>query len=128
MSMARYILVSIFLIGSFIMAQDKDSITLLNGKVYAGSGTKIENNFLKTNVTDKKGETYPMEFELSRVFSNVSSNEEKVFYAQDELQGDYLTLDETRFTTWGSRDARITSKPWGVFLSSLLISYGSFTF
>lgn len=85
-----------------------DSITLLNGHTYWGTNTKVEGAFLTTTVQDKKGE-YELNLELERVFSINNAEGERVFYEQDELQGDYLNVTESRETTWGSRDARITS-------------------
>lgn len=104
-----------------------DSITLLNGHTYMGRDTKIQGNFLTTTVHNAKGD-YDMELALRRVFSMTNDQGENVYYYLDELQGDYLTIPESRQATWGSRDARVTSKPWGVFLSSAVISLSSSLF
>lgn len=123
--MKSNLVILICLISFYGTSQDMDSITLLNGRTYFGTHTRIENNFILTDVTDKKGDTYTLNLEMNRVFSNYSKGVENAFYTQDTLQGDYLSLEETRNVTWGSRDARITSKPIAVFLSSVALSYGA---
>ena len=123
----RIYLIIISVFAPFISeAQDflaSDSITLLNGHTYYGSESKIEGNFLTTKMLDRDGE-YTMYFEMGRVFSMHNDQGETVYYRQDELQGDYLTVQEAREATWGSRDARITSKPWGVTATSVVVGLG----
>ena len=124
--MRKQLFLFLFLSSFFAEAQQfmaSDSITLLNGHTYWGAETRVEGNLLVTNVLEKNGE-YEMMFDLSRVFSVSSKEGETVYYKQDELQGDYLTVQESRETTWGSRDARITSKPWGVTLTSITLGFG----
>ena len=120
-----FIIISVF-VPLISVAQDfmaTDSITLLNGHTYYGSESKVEGNFLTTKMLDRDGE-YTMYFEMGRVFSMHNTQGETVYYRQDELQGDYLTVQESRETTWGSRDARITSKPWGVTVTSIAVGLG----
>jgi len=106
-----------------IFAQ-QDSIILLNGKAYRGSFNSIENDFLYYTGTEKKKENVLVEISTDRIFSYTVNGSETILYKQDELKGDYLTVDEARFTTLGSYDARKTFKPRVAFYSSLAIGLG----
>ena len=88
-----------------------DSVLLLNGKVYKGD---IEGIFFSSpdsvlRLKDQKGKT--QELEPYRVFSYTIGNKNSILYRQDEFQGNYLSLEETRAVTFGSFDARETFKP-----------------
>lgn len=121
----RSILLFISFLAIYSQAQDSDSLTLLNGKYVIGNNASEKDGYLYIDVKDKNGTIVNEEYELERVFSVSTAGEEKVYYQMDELQGNYLTVEEARFTTWGSRDARVTSNPIGVFVSSIAIGYAA---
>jgi hypothetical protein len=103
---------------------EQDSIILLNGRVFRGPVTSVENGFLKYKETTKGGESFTGEFDLYRVFSYTQNGAETILYKQDETSDNYLTIDEARNATLGSYDARQTFKPRFVFWSSFAIGYG----
>ncbi|NOQ74704.1 MAG: hypothetical protein GQ574_22010 [Crocinitomix sp.] len=107
------------------MAQgEQDSIILLNGRVFLGPVTSVENGILKYQETTKKGETFTGEFATYRVFSYTQKGTETILYKQDEASDNYLSVDEARNATLGSYDARQTFKPRFVFWSSFALGYG----
>jgi len=106
-----------------IFAQ-QDSIVMLNGKVYRGTFNSVENDLLFYTGKEKKQDDLLLEISTDRIFSYVVNGTETVLYVQNELKGDYLTVDEVRFTTLGSYDARQTFKPRFVFWSSMAIGLG----
>ena len=103
---------------------EQDSIILLNGRVFNGPVTSVENGFLRYKETTKRGETFTGEFATYRVFSYTQNGVETILYKQDETADNYLTVDEARNATLGSYDARQTFKPRFVFWSSFAIGYG----
>jgi hypothetical protein len=102
----------------------QDSIVLLNGRVYRGTVISFLNDTLKYTDPETEPGDLPFEITSERIFSFVVNGNESVVYKQDELKGDFLTVDEARFATLGSYDARKTFKPRVVFWSSLAIGYG----
>ncbi|MFT5823677.1 MAG: hypothetical protein ACI8ZM_004939 [Crocinitomix sp.] len=103
---------------------EQDSIILLNGRVFHGPVTSIENGILKYQEKTKKGETFTGEFATYRVFSYTQKGTETILYKQDEAADNYLSVDEARNATLGSYDARQTFKPRFVFWSSFALGYG----
>lgn len=107
------------------MAQgEQDSIILLNGRVFRGPITAIDDGFLKYKETPKRGEVFTTEFETYRIFSYTQGGLETILYKQDEQDNNYLSVDEARNATLGSYDARETFKPRFVFWSSFVMGYG----
>jgi len=102
----------------------QDSIVLLNGKVYRGTFNSVENDLLFYTGKEKKKDGLLVEISTERIFSYSVNGTETVLYVHDELKGDYLTVDEVRFTTLGSYDARKTFKPRFVFWSSMALGLG----
>lgn len=109
---------------SQVLIAQQDSIVMLNGKVYRGTFNSIENDLLFYTGKEKKQDDLLLEISTDRIFSYVVNGEETILYKQDELKGDYLTVDEVRFTTLGSYDARKTFKPRFVFWSSMAVGLG----
>ncbi len=107
-----------------IAQAEQDSIILLNGRVFRGPVTSVENGFLKYKETTKKGDSFTGEFATYRVFSYTQQGTETILYKQDEAADNYLTVDEARNATLGSYDARQTFKPRFVFWSSFVLGYG----
>ena len=118
----------VFLIATFLFSQSMfsqlDSIVMLNGKVYRGTFNSIENDLLFYTGKEKKKDDLLLEISTDRIFSYVVNSQETVLYKQDEFKGDYLTVEEVRFTTLGSYDARKTFKPRFAFYSSIAIGLG----
>lgn len=117
------VLVLALFFSSWMFAQ-QDSIVMLNGKVYRGTFNSVENDLLFYTGKEKKQDDLLLEISTDRIFSYIVNGTETVLYVQDELKGDYLTVDEVRFTTLGSYDARKTFKPRFVFWSSMAIGLG----
>jgi hypothetical protein len=102
----------------------QDSIVLLNGRVFRGTVISFLNDTLRYTDSESLPGDLPFEITAERIFSFVVNGNESVVYKQDELKGDFLTIEEARFATLGSYDARKTFKPRFVFWSSMVLGYG----
>ena len=120
----RFLLLFVVLPFTYCALAQQDSIVLLNGRVYRGTVISLENDLLTYRDAEQLSDEPPFEITTDRLFSYVSGGKETVVYRQDELKGDFLTIEEARHATLGSYDARITFKPRFVFWSSLAIGYG----
>lgn len=126
--------IMIFLFGLFhsntslFSQSQKDSIILLNGRVFRGDTTWVHQEFIYYTGIDKKGDIQQNEMSTYRVFSYTQAGKETILYQQDEFKGDYLTVTEAQHTTLGSYDARQTYKPRFVFWSSLALGLGASIF
>lgn len=107
---------------------EKDSILLLNGKVYRGTITGMSDGFLKFDELDKKGNTFTSQIEDYRIFSYTQKGQESIVYQMDEFKNNFLTVEEAKNVTLGSYDARKRFKPRFVFWSSLALSYAASIF
>lgn len=117
----RSIFTFIILLCALNLQAQQDSIILLNGKSYLGkiiSDTAGVVKYFEQNSPDT------IEITTDRIFSYTTEKGEKVFYVPNEFLGDYLTVDEVRFATIGSYDARVAFKPRFVFYSSLVLGLG----
>lgn len=122
--MLRNFLIFLFSCLHLALLAQQDSIVLLNGLVYRGTIKSVGTEVLTYVDAAEPDEEFPFEITTDRLFSYVQSGQETILYRQDELKGDFLTVEEARFATLGSYDARKTFKPRFVFWSSLLIGYG----
>ena len=118
------------LINTFISFSqaEQDSIILLNGRVYRGAVTSLNDGFLKFQETDKNGNSFTSEIATYRIFSYTQNGTENELYQQNEINNNFLTLDEARNATLGSYDARQTFKPRFVFWSSMAVGYSAALF
>jgi hypothetical protein len=107
---------------------EKDSILLLNGKVYRGTITGMSDGFLKFNEIDKKGNMFTSQIEDYRIFSYTQKGQESIVYQMDEFKNNFLTVEEAKNVTLGSYDARKRFKPRFVFWSSFALSYAASIF
>lgn len=113
----RALIVTLILISpAIIFSQaEKDSVLLLNGKVYQGEviGTDVVegDSVLTIKTLSKKNETITEQFGLYRIFSYTQNGSENIVYTQNEFLGNYLSITETKAATYGSYDARKTFKP-----------------
>lgn len=124
----KLVLISIFSLVAFttVFAQtEKDSVILLNGRVYRGEIISFDDHVVKLNEKDKKGEVFQTQIENYRVFSFTKNNTETIVYKYNEQAANFLTVDEAKNATLGSYDARKTFKPRVVFWSSLALGYGA---
>jgi hypothetical protein len=130
----KVVIVLILLLGlsnSFSQSQ-KDSILMLNGKVYKGTIIGLEetldDSILKYKSISKKGHETNEVLSTYRIFSYTQNGENKVLYHPDEFKGNFLSIEETKHVTIGSYDARQTFKPRFVFWSSYAIGLGASVF
>ena len=72
---------------------EKDSILLLNGRVYMGTITSVDDQKLKFTETDKKGKNIASEIANYRVFSYTRNGQDFTIYNQDEFKDNFLTVD-----------------------------------
>ncbi len=103
---------------------EKDSIILLNGKVYREKVVKVDEDYL-TVESFIKGDKLELPLERYRIFSYTQNGEETVLYTENAEADNFLTVNEARNATLGSYDARQTFKPRVVFWSSLALGYGA---
>lgn len=123
--MTRILFPALLIIFSALPAfGQQDSIVLLNGRVYRGTVKAVSNELLTYVDAAEPDTEFPFEITTDRLFSYVVNGQETVVYKQDELKGDFLTVEQARHATLGSYDARQTFKPRFVFWSSVLIGYG----
>lgn len=127
MRLITLLAVFLFSIGAFGQ-NEKDSILMLNGKVYYGEvigSYKVDgDSILKYKETNKKGETEEATLDLYRVYSYTSKSTNNVIYRQDEFLGNYLTVEQTKEVTIGSYDARQTFKPRIPFWTTYALGAG----
>lgn len=102
---------------------EQDSILLLNGRVFRGEITAVNDSLVWYKETDKKGNSFSSEMATYRIFSYTQNGISHTLYQQNEDIGNFLTVDEARNATLGSYDARQTFKPRVVFWSSLALGY-----
>lgn len=116
----------LFLFSSVFLYAQKDSVILLNGKVYSGTISSTSSQFrnLEMTILNAKGESEVIDLTYDRIFSYSEKGVETVIYLPNEFQGDFLSIDEARNATLGSYDARQTFKPRIPFYSSLVLGYG----
>jgi hypothetical protein len=107
---------------------ERDSLILLNGRVYRGEIKTISTDFISLESLDKKGNPITSIFEPYRVFSYTQTGIEKIMYEQDDFKDNFLTVNEARNATLGSYDARQTFKPRTVFISSFVLGLGASLF
>lgn len=74
-------------------------------------------------VVNKRGKTKRRRLMREEVFS-VRNSKERIFYVQDTLIGDYLTVDEMRIYIAGEQDARACYKTDIQFWTSLAATAG----
>lgn len=101
----------------------QDSVILLNGNVFRGEVVEKGSEYLTLKVPSKKGEEY-LNLENYRVFSYTKGETETLLYRYDSLNGNFLTVDQSRNYTLGSYDAKQTYKPRVAFISNILMGYG----
>jgi hypothetical protein len=122
----KYLILALYSISSLAYGQStKDSILMLNGKVYKGEVIGLEEGHSDSvlTFTDEKGEK--TSFETYRIFSYTSKGLNNVIYRPDEFKGNFLGVSETKAVTYGSFDARHTFKPHFVFWSSYALGLGA---
>ncbi|MEO9533710.1 MAG: hypothetical protein ABJG68_01835 [Crocinitomicaceae bacterium] len=105
----------------------QDSILMLNGKVFYGEFSKldeVENDSVLLFNHDGKNES----FSIQRVFSYTQNGTENILYRKDEFKGDFLSIEETKAVTFGSYDARQTFKPHVPFWTSYALGLGASLF
>jgi hypothetical protein len=127
--MRKIIFLSIILASFNSFAQnERDSILLLNGKVYHGKILGLSkhegDSVLQYQTVSNNGVSTDDMFGTYRVFSYTQNGTETILYRQNNFLGNYLTVDETRDVTMGSYDARKTFKPIVPFWSTLAVSLG----
>jgi len=130
MKMTLRLLGFLFFINGFIAfgQAEKDSILLLNGRVYKGTITSVDDQLLKFTEIDKKGNSFTSEIATYRIFSYTQNGQDNTLYKQDEFKDNFLTVDEAKNATLGSYDARQTFKPRFVFWSSFILGYSASLF
>ena len=108
---------------------EKDSILLLNGKVFKGeiTGTAISkgDSVVNYNHTNKKGKVSSHEIETRRIFSYTRNGTSRTVYMPNEFIGDYLTVRQAHDVTIGSYDARQTFKPHVAFWTGFGLGLGA---
>ena len=111
---------------------EKDSILMLNGKVYQGTIIGLEetldDSILKFKSISKKGHETTEILSTYRIFSYTQNGTNNVLYHPDEFKGNFLSIEETKDVTIGSYDARQTFKPRFVFWSSYALGLGASIF
>lgn len=120
-----FLLVMIGYCFSGLSQGERDSLILLNGRVYRGELKSISTDFIVIENLDKKGNPLTSSFEPYRIFSYTIGLQEKVVYEQNDLKDNFLTVKEARYSTLGSYDARKTFKPTTVFVSSFVLGLGA---
>lgn len=101
-------------------ARSQDTLLLMNGqllpcKILSDSGTVIEMELIK-----RKGKIKQREIHKSEIFSiRKGSEPEVILYAQDEIIGDDLTVEEMSFYLAGQGDARANYNGFPVFIIGL---------
>ena len=122
-------LICIFFLGYSFAQNEKDSILLLNGKVFTGkiTGTGVvkEDSVVNYSYTNKKGKLSFHSVEMKRIFSYTQTGMSRTVYFPNEFQGDYLTIKETHDVTIGSYDARKTFKPHVPFWTGFGLGLGA---
>lgn len=104
----RLLIVVMFLTVCGLTAQEKlDTVYLMSGKTVEGVVKDTSNDKLKILIP-KKGGGFKSDFiDQELVFSvKYKTGNEKVFYVQDTLFGNYYTPNEVRYFLQGERDAR----------------------
>lgn len=83
-----------------------DTVFLMSGKTVTGMVKDTSNEKLKILIP-KKGKLKPDFIDQDLIFSvKYRTGDEKVFYVQDTLFGNYYTPNEIRYYLHGERDAR----------------------
>jgi hypothetical protein len=100
-----------------------DSVLLLNGKSYKCNVVGLEGPSLHFKI-NKKGKTQDYFIADYRVLSYTKKGVSTILYEQDDENGNFLTVDESRRYAIGAYDARETYKARYVFWSSLALGYG----
>lgn len=127
----KALLISFFLIqGSLVFSQtEQDSILLLNGKVYHGEILGMDevdyDSVVKYKTVDKKGVEKTEFIETYRIFSYTRGGTNHILYYQDDFQGNYLSVAETKDVTMGSYDARKMFQPHFPFWSGFVLGLGA---
>lgn len=110
----------------------KDSVLLLNGKVFTGdiTGTSLTKGDSVLNYTwiNKKGQSKNEKVEMKRIFSYTDEGLSRTVYLPNEFLGDYLSVGETHDVTIGSYDARKKFKSHVPFWTSFAIGLGASLF
>ena len=101
----------------FTVAQQKDKINLMNGVVLDGRVTSASTLSINYQFVKKSGKVKLTELPTDRVFSVFdSTGKETVWYYQDMMLGNDLSVDEMRWFINGQRDARAGYKsPWATW-------------
>jgi len=107
----------------------KDSLLLLNGKVYLGEitgfGISKGDSVINFRYSGKRGKLVNNEIEHRRVFSLTKNGISRTVYSPNEFAGDFLSERETHDVTIGSYDARKTFKPHVPFWTSFALGFGA---
>ena len=101
----------------------KDSVLLLNGKVYQCNVVGVEGLSLHLQ-SPKKDTIEDFYLDSYRVYSYIKDDNETVLYQKNEEIGNFLEADESKRYAIGAYDARHTYKTRFVFWSSFVMSYG----
>lgn len=124
MSSKHLIISLVFIsIGQFLIAQQQfnDTIFFMNGDILPctiqdDSDIDVEFEFKKRKRIKSKG------VHKSEIFGISKKGEKQIYYAQNEIVGDDLSLAEVELYLAGQRDARSNYKTRLVFYSGLAIS------
>lgn len=99
------IIVLIFVLVFGLSVKAQDTILLITGHVLACKVYQ-ENESVITCEYLKKGREERLIIDSYRVFSiKFANGEEKVYYKQDTLNGNWFTVDEMRYFIYGEQDA-----------------------
>ena len=118
-------ILSLFVSCSTLFGQfERDSILLLNGRVYFGTITSTSGDFITYTEPVKKGKVMDSQIDKYRVFSYTQGTTQTIVYKQKGDVQNFLTVQEAMNATIGSYDARQTFRPGVAFWSTMVISYG----
>lgn len=110
---------------SYSQNSQKDTIHLMNGELITGEVTDTAAAGVKIKAQKKK-RIKDMTIEGDRIFSiKFNNGSEKIYYYQDTLIGNYLSLEEAKFFILGEQDAEKYYHPKTTFAGGVLVGAAS---
>lgn len=114
-----------FSINCFSQNLPKDTIHLMNGELITGEVTDTAAAGVKVKA-QKKNRVKDMTIEGERIFSiKFNNGEEKIYYYQDTLVGNYLSIDEAKYFILGEQDAEKYYHARTTFAGGVLVGAAS---
>lgn len=99
------LIIFIVILGLSLTTKAQDTIILLTGHIIPCKVYQENENVITCEYT-KKGREERLILDSYRVFSiKFGNGEEKVYYKQDTVSGNWFTVDEMRYFIYGEQDA-----------------------